>query len=77
MKSIKEKCDRLLVIDPPRERIIWTALKGFNVIKTNELNNLEGMEMQIVMLNWKIKFERMRNTLDESEMNELKMKVNA
>ena len=34
------------------------------------------MEMQIVILNWKTKFERIRNTLDEFEINELKIKVN-
>ena len=28
------------------------------------------------MLNGKIKFERLRNTLDEFQMNELKAKVN-
>ena len=29
------------------------------------------------MLNGKIKFERLRNTLDEFQMNELKAKLNA
>ena len=33
--------------------------------------------MKTVILNWKIKFERLRNTLDEFQMNELKAKLNA
>ena len=32
--------------------------------------------MKIVMLNGKIKIERLRNTLDEFEINELEVKLN-
>ena len=39
-----------------------TALEGFNAIKTNEIENLEEIEMGIVTLNVKIKVERLRNT---------------
>ena len=35
------------------------------------------MEMESVMLNGKIKFEGLRNSLDVFQMNELKAKVNA
>ena len=41
-----------------------------------KIKNLEGTELKTVMLNGKIKFERLRNTLDEFQMNELKAKVN-
>ena len=54
-----------------------TALEGFNAIKTNEIENLEVIEMGIVTLNVKIKIERLRNTLDEFEINELETKLNA
>ena len=40
------------------------------------MKNLEGLEMEIVMLNGKIKLEKLGNTLDEFEMNELEAKLN-
>ena len=42
----------------------------------NDVKNLEGLEMEIVMLNGKIKLEKLGNTLDEFEMNELEAKLN-
>ena len=36
LESIK-RFDELLVIEPSKERIIKTALKGFDAIKTNNL----------------------------------------
>ena len=66
MKSIKEELDELLGIEPSKERIIKRALE------INEIRYPEGMEMEPVMLNGKIKFEGLRNTLDVFQMNELK-----
>ena len=54
-----------------------TALEGFNAIKANEIENLEEIEMGIVTLNVKIKVERLRNTSDEFEINDLETKLNA
>ena len=61
IKNIKEKFSELLVPEPSKKRILKTALEGFDAIKTNEIKNLEGKEMEIVMLNGKIKFEKLRN----------------
>ena len=61
IKNIKEKFNELLVPEPSKKRILKTALEGFDAIKTNEIKNLEGKEMEIVMLNGKIKFEKLRN----------------
>ena len=68
LDSIK-RLDELLGTEPSKERIIKTALEGFDAIKTNEIKNQEKTEMEIVILNRKVKFERLRNTLDDFEMN--------
>lgn len=68
LDSIK-RLDDLLGTEPFKGRIIKTALEGFDAIKTNEIKNQEKTEMEIVILNRKVKFERLRNTLDDSEMN--------
>lgn len=68
LDSIK-RLDDLLCTEPSKGRIIKTALEGFDAIKTNEIKNQEKTEMEIVILNRKVKFERLRNTLDDSEMN--------
>ena len=54
-KSIKEKLNELLSIEPSKERIIKTALEAFDAKKANEIKNLEEVEMEIVMLNGKNK----------------------
>ena len=54
-KSIKEKLNELLSIEPSKERIIKTALEAFDGKKANEIKNLEEVEMEIVMLNGKNK----------------------
>ena len=68
LDSIK-RLDDLLGTEPSKGRIIKTALEGFDAIKTNEIKNQEKTEMEIVISNRKVKFERLRNTLDDFEMN--------
>ena len=68
LDSIK-RLDELLGTERSKERIIKTALEGFDAIKTNEIKNQEKTEMEIVISNRKVKFERLRNTLDDFEMN--------
>ena len=68
LDSIK-RLDDLLGTEPSKVRIIKTALEGFDAIKTNEIKNQEKTEMEIVISNRKVKFERLRNTLDDFEMN--------
>ena len=46
-------------------------------MKTNEIKNLEEIEMKILLLKKKKEFERMRNSLDGFEMNESEENVNA
>ena len=41
------------------------VLEDFDAIKANQIKNLEGMEMKILMLNGKTRFYRLRNTLYE------------
>ena len=62
---INETFCEFLVKEPSKERIIKIVLEDFDAIKTNQIKNLEGMEMEILMLNGKIKFYRLSNTLYE------------
>ena len=41
------------------------------------MKNLYDIEMKIMMQNGKIRFERIKNSLHEFEMNELEIKINA
>ena len=62
---INETFDEFLVKEPSKERIIKIVLEDFDAIKANQIKNLEGMEMKILMLNGKTRFYRLRNTLYE------------
>ena len=63
---INETFDEFLVKEPSKEEtIIKIVLEDFDAIKANQIKNLEGMEMKILMLNGKTRFYRLRNTLYE------------
>ena len=57
--------------------IIKRALEELEIVKTDEIKNLERIAVEISMLGGKINIKRIRNDLDEFEMNELEAKVNA
>ena len=40
-------------------------MEDLEIMKTNEINNLEEIEIKILLSERKVKFERMRNSLDD------------
>ena len=40
-------------------------MEDLEIMKTNEINNLEEIEIKMLLSERKIKFERMRNSLDD------------
>ena len=54
------------------------AIDELNVMIADEMKNLDGIEMKIMMEEGKIRLERIKmNSLDEFEMNALEIKINA
>ena len=41
------------------------------------MKNFDDIEMKIIMQEWKIRFERIKYSLDEFEMNGLEIDINA
>ena len=67
------------MIKPHKKRIkiiIKTALEEFQIIKADQIKNLERITMEISLIGGKIKVKRIGNYLDEFEMNELEAKIN-
>lgn len=46
-------------------------IEEFETRRTDEIKNLGGIEMDALLLEGKINFARIRNSLDEMEMNKL------
>ena len=51
--------------------IIKKIIEEFETRRTDEIKNLGGIKMDALLLEGKINFARIRNSLDEMEMNKL------
>ena len=54
--------------------ILDNAIDDINLITADEMKNLDDTEMNKMMQEGKVKFERIKKSLDEFEMNELEKK---
>ena len=54
--------------------ILDNAIDDIDLITANEMKNLDDTEMNKMMQEGKVKFERIKKSLDEFEMNELEKK---
>ena len=54
--------------------ILDNAIDDTNLITADEMKNLDDTEMNKMMQEGKVKFERIKKSLDEFEMNELEKK---
>ena len=57
--------------------IIDNATDEINLMITDDMKNLDDIEMEIMMKERKIIKKRLWNDLDEFEINELEIKINA
>ena len=57
--------------------ILDKAIQEMNLIIANEMKNLDDIEIKIMMQERKVRFERIKNSLEEFELNALKIKINA
>ena len=57
--------------------ILDNAIGDLNVEIKYELKNLNDVEIKIMMQEGKIVFERIRNSFNEFDINELEIKINA
>ena len=80
-KKLRCRLEKLIDSGPLKinkiEIITRKVLEELEISKINETKNLEEIEMEALMLVGKMKFEKIRNSLYEFEMNELEAKVNA
>ena len=54
--------------------ILDNAIDDINLITADEMKNLDDTEMNKMMQEGKVKFVRIKKSLDEFEMNELEKK---
>ena len=54
--------------------ILDNAIDDINLITADEMKNLDDTEVNKMMQEGKVKFERIKKSLDEFEMNELEKK---
>ena len=54
--------------------ILDNAIDDINLITADEMKNLDDTEMNKMMQEGKVRFERIKKSLDEFEMNELEKK---
>ena len=80
-KSLKEKIEELMDLEPYNDirmkLILDNAIGDLNLVIKDEIKNLSDLETKVIMKEWKIIFERIKNGLNEFEINELEMKINA
>ena len=80
-KKTKERIEGLIDLEPYniiRMRLILdNAIGELNLMIAGEMENLDDIEMKVIMQEGRIRFERIKNSLDEFEMNALEMKINA
>ena len=80
-KKTKERIEGLIDLESYniiRMRLILdNAIGDLNLMIAGEMENLDDIEMKVIMQEGRIRFERIKNSLDEFEMNALEMKINA
>ena len=80
-KSPKEKIERLLDLKPYNtirlKLVLDNTIVEFSLIRAGEMKNLDYIEIKIMMQEGKIRLERIKNSLDEFEMNALEIEINA
>ena len=77
-KSLKETTEELIDLEPCIPCVpLDIAIGDFNLVIKDEIKNLNGIKMKIMMQEGKISFERIKNSLNEFERNELEIKINA
>ena len=79
-KILKERMERLINLAPYNtiriKLILDKVIDEIDLIIADEIKNLDDIEMKIMMQEGKIRHERMKNCLDEIEMNALETKIN-
>ena len=74
IKSPKKTTERLTDLKPYNtirvKLILENAIGELNLMIAHEMENLDDTEMKIMMQDGKIRFQRIKNSLDEFEMNE-------
>ena len=79
-KILKERIERLIYLalyNTIRMNLILDkAIDEINSVIADEMKNLEDIEMKIMIQEGKIRLERIKNSLDEFEMNALEIKIN-
>ena len=80
-KILKERIERLinlaLYITIRMNLILDKAIDEINLVIADEMKNLDDIEMKIMIQEGKIRLERIKNSLDEFEMNALEIKINS
>ena len=80
-KSPKEKIERLLDLKPYNtirlKLVLDNTIVELSLIRAGEMKNLDYIEIKIMMQEGKIRLERIKNSLDEFEMNALEIEINA
>ena len=80
-KSPKEKIERLLDLKPYNtirlKLVLDNTIAELSLIRAGEMKNLDYIEIKIMMQEGKIRLERIKNSLDEFEMNALEIEINA
>ena len=77
IKIIKEKLINLAPYNTIRKKLILDkAIDEINFIIADEMKNLDDIETKAMMQEGKIRLERIKNSLDELEMNASEIKIN-
>ena len=80
-KSPKEKIERLLDLKPYNtirlKLVLDNTIAELSLIRAGEMKNLDYIEIKIMMQEGKIRLEKIKNSLDEFEMNALEIEINA
>ena len=80
-KILKERIEGLIDLEPYniiRMRLILdNAIGGLNLMIADEMKNLDNIKIKVIMQEGRIRLERIKNSLDEFEMNALQIKINA
>ena len=80
-KILKERIEGLIDLEPYniiRMRLILdNAIGGLNLMIADEMKNLDNIKMKVIMQEGRIRLERIKNSLDEFEINALQIKIKA
>ena len=79
IKNIKERAEKLIVFEMPKKRIeiiIRKSSEECKTMKTDKIEIVEEIEMEILLLKGRIKIRKLCNDLDEFEIEKGKIKKN-